>query len=126
MSEVIHTDQAPAAIGPYVQARRVGPWLYTSGQIALNPQSGDMVGADAASQATQVMKNLAAVLSAGGACKENVIKTTIFLVDMADFASVNQIYGDFFGEHRPARSTVAVAQLPKGALVEIECVAFIS
>ena len=124
MSQIIHTEQAPAALGPYVQARKTGPWVYTSGQVALDPKSGEMMGTTAAEQAEQVLSNLLAVLSAAGARRDQVLKTTIFLVDMADFADVNAVYGRFFGEHKPARSTVAVAQLPKAARIEIECVAY--
>lgn len=124
MSQIVHSDQAPAAIGPYVQARRQGPWIFTSGQVALDPQTMELVGSDAASQAQQALTNLAAVLVAAGSHRDAVIKTTIFLIDMADFAAVNRVYGDFFGDHRPARSTVAVSQLPKGARVEIECIAY--
>lgn len=121
--EIIHSDDAPAALGPYVQARRIGSWLITSGQVALDPKTGEMVGTTAAEQAKQVLTNLAAVLKAGGATPSDVIKTTVFLTDMADFAAVNEVYAAFFGQHKPARSCVAVAQLPKNALVEIECMA---
>ncbi len=124
MSQIIHTEQAPAALGPYVQARKTGPWVFTSGQVALDPKSGEMMGTTAAEQAEQVLTNLLAVLGAAGARRDQVLKTTIFLVDMADFADVNAVYGRFFGEHKPARSTVAVSQLPKAARIEIECVAY--
>ncbi len=125
MLETVHTDAAPKAIGPYSQAIKVGGFLFTSGQIALDPESGQMVGGDAGSQAEKVLQNLAAVLEAGGSSLGKVVKTTIFLASMEDFAQVNEVYARHFGDHRPARSTVAVAKLPKGALVEIEAVALI-
>lgn len=120
---IVSTDQAPAAIGPYSQAVAHGDLLFCSGQISLLPTGEGPVGADATEQTEQIMKNIAAVLSAGGSSFEKVIKTTIFLIDMADFAAVNEVYGRHFGEHPPARSTVAVSALPKGARVEIEVVA---
>ena len=119
----IQTDGAPAAIGPYVQAVACDPFLFCSGQIALDPKSGEMVGYTAAAQARQVLSNLRAVLEAGGSGLDQVLKTTIFLADMADFAAVNEVYAEAFADHRPARATVAVSGLPKGALVEIEAVA---
>jgi 2-iminobutanoate/2-iminopropanoate deaminase len=121
--EVISTDKAPAAIGPYSQAIRAGGLLFCSGQIPLDPATGEMVQGDVAVQAGQVMNNIAAMLAAAGAGFEDVIKTTVYLVDMGDFATVNEIYGRCFVVHKPARSTVAVKSLPRGALVEIEVVA---
>lgn len=121
--EPIHSGAAPAAIGPYSQAVKVGNLLFCSGQIALDPKTMQMVGGTAAEQAEQVLKNLAAVLSAGGASLAHVARTTIFLVSMADFAAVNEVYGRHFGDHKPARATVAVKELPKGGLVEIDCIA---
>jgi 2-iminobutanoate/2-iminopropanoate deaminase len=121
--ESIHTDGAPAAIGPYVQAVACDGFLFCSGQIALDPGTGDMVGDTAAAQARQVLVNLRAVLEAGGSGLDRVVKTTIFLADMGDFAAVNEVYAEAFSGHRPARATVAVAGLPKGALVEIEAIA---
>ena len=121
--EYVQTDGAPAAIGPYSQAVRSGDFLFCSGQIALDPRSGEMVGENAADQARQVLANLGAVLDAGGADLQTVVKTTIFLEDMADFAAVNEVYAEAFGDHRPARATVEAAGLPKGALVEIEAIA---
>jgi 2-iminobutanoate/2-iminopropanoate deaminase len=121
--KTILTEGAPAPIGPYSQAIRAGKYLFCSGQIPLDPATGEMVGSDAAEQARQVMKNVAALLKAGGATFANVVKTTIFLVDMNDFAEVNNVYGEAFPKNPPARSTVAVAGLPKGARVEIEVVA---
>lgn len=122
---VIHTTNAPAAVGPYSQAVQVGNLLYTAGQIGLDPATGEMrSGLEA--QTEQVMANLQAVLAAAGADFASVIKTTIFITDMADFGVINGIYGRFFSDQPPARSTVAVAQLPLGALVEIEAVALIA
>ena len=125
MLDMVQTDSAPRAIGPYSQAIRAGGFLFSSGQIALDPATGEMVGDTAAAQAEQVLVNLRAVLEAGGSGLDKVVKTTIFLADMGDFAQVNEVYARHFGDHRPARATVAVASLPKGALVEIEAVAVI-
>jgi 2-iminobutanoate/2-iminopropanoate deaminase len=121
--EYVQTDGAPAAIGPYSQAVGSGDFLFCSGQIALDPRSGEMVGESAADQARQVLANLGAVLDAGGASLQTVVNTTIFLRDMADFAAVNEVYAEAFRDHRPARATVEAAALPKGALVEIEAIA---
>jgi 2-iminobutanoate/2-iminopropanoate deaminase len=125
MREVINTGTAPAAIGPYSQAIRTGDFVFTSGQIGLEPQSGKLLdGVEA--QTHQVLKNLSAVLEAAGARFENVVKTTIFLTDMADFQTVNMIYAAQFTSDPPARSTVQVAALPRHAQVEIEVVARIT
>lgn len=121
--QIIHSSGAPAAIGPYVQAQSVGGFLFTSGQVALDPASGVLVGADAAAQTRRVLENLRAVLAAGGCQPADVVKTTVFLADMNDFAAMNEVYGAFFAPHKPARSTVQVARLPKDARVEIECIA---
>lgn len=121
----ISTDKAAAAIGPYSQAVKTGNMLFTSGQIPLKPESGEMVKGGIEDQTRQVLANLKAVLEAGGATPSMVMKTTIFLTDLNDFGTVNGIYAEFFGEVKPARSTVQVAALPKGALVEIEAVALI-
>lgn len=122
--ETIHTTGAPGAIGPYSQAVAAGPYLFTSGQIGLDPLTGQLVEGGLEAQARQVMANLAAVLAAGGLTFADVVKTTIFLVDMNDFAAVNAVYGESFdGGPTPARSTVAVAALPRGARVEIEAIA---
>jgi 2-iminobutanoate/2-iminopropanoate deaminase len=121
--DVISSPAAPAAIGPYSQAIRAGNLLFCSGQIPLDPKTMQMVGATAAEQADQVLTNLAAVLTAGGASMGHVVRTTIFLASMSDFAAVNEVYGKHFGAHKPARATVAVKELPKGALVEIDCIA---
>jgi 2-iminobutanoate/2-iminopropanoate deaminase len=121
--ELVQTDSAPAPIGPYSQAVRSGKTLYCSGQIALDPASGNLVDGDAAAQTEQVMKNLGAVLREAGFNFSDVVKTTIFLIDMNDFAAVNAVYGRTFDAVKPARSTVAVAGLPRGARVEIDCIA---
>lgn len=123
MKKPISTKEAPAAIGPYSQAMEVGNFLFCSGQIALDPVSGNVVGEDVKTQTEQVMKNIEAVLKAGGVGFSNVVKTTIFLADMKDFPTVNEIYGARFKETPPARSTVAVLGLPKGVKVEIEVTA---
>jgi len=120
--QAIHTEDAPKAVGAYSQAVRCANMLYTSGQIGLNPATGAMVADDVASQAKQVVKNLTAVIKEAGGNLNQIVKVTIFLEDMADFAEVNQIYADWLGEHKPARSTVAVAALPLAAKVEMDCV----
>ena len=124
--EIILTKDAPAPIGPYSQAVRVGQFLYCSGQIPLDPISNQVVGTDVKTQAVQVMKNVEAVLKAGGASFSNVVKTTIFLKSMNDFPHVNEVYGAYFKENPPARSTVEVARLPKDVLVEVEVTAVLS
>jgi 2-iminobutanoate/2-iminopropanoate deaminase len=124
--EFIQTSDAPAAIGPYSQAVAHGGLVYCSGQIALDPGGGGLVGETAAEQAEQVLKNLAAVLEAADSGLERVLKTTIFLRDMADFAAVNEVYAAAFGDHRPARATVAVAGLPMDVRVEIDAIARVS
>ncbi len=121
--ELIATNQAPRAIGPYSQAVVAGNLIYTAGQIALDPATMDVVGRDVAEQTDRVLQNLAAVLQAAGSSLKQVVKTTVFLADMADFPAMNEVYARHFGEHRPARSTVAVRSLPKEARVEIEVVA---
>src|SRR5579859_122122 len=121
----ITTSQAPAAIGPYSQAIRCGQFLYTSGQIPLDPTTGEMVGEDVQSQTHRVLQNLQAVLSSAGSSLKSVIKTTVFLTSMSDFQAMNAVYATYFSGIAPARSTVAVAELPRKALVEIECVALI-
>lgn len=123
MAQAVRSDRAPAPIGPYSQAVLAGNELFCSGQIALDPQSGELAGSDAASQAEQALRNLGAVLEAGGMSYADVVKTTIFLVDMNDFAAVNEVYAKYFDAAKPARSTIAVAALPKGARVEIEALA---
>ncbi len=122
--EIISTIKAPQAIGPYSQAVKAkGTFLFTAGQIPLDPATGEMVGQTAAEQAEQALKNLQAVLEAGGSDLAHAVKVTVFLQDMNDFASVNEVYARFFPENPPARSAFQVGALPKGALVEIECIA---
>ena len=127
MRQPVETSYAPKAIGPYSQAIVADGWVFCSGQIPLDPASGELVGAghhpDIRLQARQVMRNLGAVLEAAGATFGDVVKTTIFLADMGDFAAVNEVYGAFFPERPPARATVQVAGLPRGALIEIDAVA---
>jgi 2-iminobutanoate/2-iminopropanoate deaminase len=119
----ISTAQAPAAIGPYSQAIRADGYLFCSGQLGLDPATGDFVAGDVGAQAEQALRNLGAVLEAAGLTFGDVVKTTVFLADMADFATVNGVYGRFVSDPPPARSTVAVAALPKGGRVEIEATA---
>jgi 2-iminobutanoate/2-iminopropanoate deaminase len=119
----IQTDQAPKAIGPYSQAIRAGEFVFCSGQIPLDSQSGEMVSGGIAAQARQVMNNLAAVLKAAGCDFSTVVKTTIFLADLKDFTVVNDVYGEYFKGDPPARATIQVAALPRGSLIEIEAVA---
>jgi len=122
MKKVISTKDAPQAIGPYSQAIEANGFLFISGQLGVTP-SGEFAGADVKSQAQRSLQNLQAILSEAGLGFENVVKTTIFLADIADFAALNEIYAEFFNEPYPARSTVAVKTLPKGGLVEIELIA---
>ncbi|WP_058865938.1 RidA family protein [Chloracidobacterium thermophilum] len=119
----IATDQAPAAIGPYAQAVQVGAFIFTSGQIPLDPATMTIVGDDVATQTRQVLTNLAAVLQAAGSHLAHVVKTTVFLKDMNEFQAMNEVYATFFPSAPPARSTVEVARLPKDVRVEIECIA---
>ncbi len=121
--ETVHTDQAPKAIGPYAQATIVGDLIYTAGQVALDPATMTLVDGGVAEQTARVIKNLTAVLEQAGSSLTKVAKTSVFLVDMADFAAMNEEYSKAFGSHRPARTTVSVVGLPRGARVEIECVA---
>jgi 2-iminobutanoate/2-iminopropanoate deaminase len=121
--QVVSTPDAPKAIGPYSQAIKAGGLVFAAGQIPLDPTTGQIVGADAAAQTDRVLKNLQAVLQAAGTNLENVVKTTIFLKNISDFAAVNEVYGRYFKNSPPARSTVQVANLPKDALVEIEAIA---
>lgn len=124
--EIIFTTNAPAAVGPYSQAVRLGEMVYTAGQIPLDPETGQLVAGDIEVQTRQVMKNLSHVLVAAGSDLAKVIKTTIFVTDLADFAKINQVYGSYFDADPPARSTVQVAALPLGARVEIEVIATIA
>ena len=123
MKQVISTHQAPAAIGPYSQAIRVGNLLYTSGQIPINPATGNFVDGSIKEQTRQSLTNIKAILEEAGLTMAHVVKTTVFMADMNDFANMNAVYAEFFTEPYPARSAVAVKTLPKGALVEIEVVA---
>lgn len=121
--QIVRSDNAPKAIGPYSQAVSAGGFLFCSGQIPLDASSGQIVGETAGEQTVKVMANLLAVLEAAGLDFSNVVKTTIFLKDMNDFASVNDTYAAAMGEHRPARATVEVARLPRDVMVEIDCIA---
>ena len=123
--ETVATSGAPRAIGPYSQALRAGGFLFTAGQVGFDPTTGELVDGGIAEQTRQVLQNIRAILEAGNSNLAQVVKTTVFLVDMADFAAMNEVYAEVFGAHRPARSTVAVAALPRGARVEIEAVAAI-
>jgi len=122
---IILTTDAPAPIGPYSQAVKSGNMLFCSGQIPLDPKTGEMKNTSIEEETRQVLTNLSAVVSSGGATLSDVVKTTIFLTDLGNFATVNAIYDEFFGASKPARSTVQVSALPKGANVEIECIAII-
>jgi 2-iminobutanoate/2-iminopropanoate deaminase len=124
--DTISTAGAPKAIGPYSQGISADGFLFTAGQVALDPVTGELVTGGIAEQTTRALENLRAVLKAAGSGLHQVVKTTVFLVDMADFGEMNEVYGRVFGAHRPARSTVAVAALPKGARVEIEVIATVS
>jgi 2-iminobutanoate/2-iminopropanoate deaminase len=121
----VATDDAPKAIGPYSQGVIANGFLYTAGQIALDPASMEVVPGDVKAQTERVMRNLAAILAQAGTTLGRVVKTTVFLADMADFPAMNEVYAKHFGEHRPARSTVAVRTLPKNVLVEIDVVALV-
>jgi 2-iminobutanoate/2-iminopropanoate deaminase len=121
--ETVRTDNAPKAIGPYEQAIKANGFLYTAGQIPLDPKTGNLVEGDIGAQTRQVLENLKAVLEAGGSSLDRVVKATVFLKNMADFAAMNEVYAQYLGSAKPARSTVAVAELPRGALVEIDLVA---
>jgi 2-iminobutanoate/2-iminopropanoate deaminase len=126
LRERIHTDNAPAAIGPYSQAIKAGGFVFVSGQIPTDPQTGQFVPGGIAEQTEQVLKNLKAVLEAAGSSLDQIVKTTVFLADMKEFSGMNEVYARFFSGPPPARATVAVASLPRDARVEIEAVALIS
>ena len=121
--EVVQTDRAPKAIGPYEQAIKVGGFVFTAGQIPLDPKTGNMIEGGIAAQTKRVLENLKGVLEASGSSLDRVIKATVFLRNMADFAAMNEVYAEYLGGSKPARSTVAVAELPRGALIEIDLVA---
>lgn len=125
MREVISTDGAPKAIGPYSQAIRAGGLLFTSGQVAIDPATQQVIPGDVAAQTDRVLKNLAAVLQASGSSFEQVVRCTVFLNNMGDFGAMNEVYGRYFKQAPPARSTVEVARLPKDALVEIDAIALV-
>ena len=120
---VVRTDQAPSAIGPYSQAVIASGWIFAAGQVALDPRTGQLVPGDVRIQTKRVMENIKAVLAAAGSTMDKVVKTTVFLRDLNDFGTMNEVYGEYFQENPPARSTVQVAKLPRDAAVEIEVVA---
>lgn len=123
MKETITTNAAPAAIGPYSQAVKSGGFVFCSGQIPIDPTTGEFVSEAISEQTEQVLKNLGQVLKAAGASFDSVVKTTVFLADMNDFAEMNEVYGRYFGDNKPARATVQAARLPRDAKVEIDCIA---
>ena len=124
--EIIKTDKAPAAVGPYSQGVKAGHFVFTAGQVAIDPTVGQIVAQDVAGQTHQVMHNLQEVLRQAGSDLDKVVKTTVFLQSMGDFGAMNAVYGSYFGDQPPARSTVEVGKLPLGALVEIEAIALLS
>jgi len=121
--QVIQTDQAPAAIGPYSQAIKVDNWLFVSGQIGLNPKTGELVGGDFKEQAKQVLENIKNILIAGGCGMADVISAEVFLTDIGQFTAFNEVYQQYFGDHKPTRAVVEVKGLPRGACVEMKCMA---
>ena len=123
MKKIIFTEQAPKAVGPYSQAVQMGDFLFCSGQISIDPKTNEVFTGDIQTQTEMVMKNISAVLESANLNFSNIVKTTIFLTNMADFATVNEVYGKYFKEAPPARSTIAVAALPKGVNVEVEVIA---
>ena len=125
MREAIETDRAPAAIGPYSQAVRAGQFVFLSGQVPLDPTTGEIIDGDVAAQTHRVMQNLDAVLNAAGTSLDSVVRTTVYLADLADFSVVNEVYGSYFQDPAPARATVQVARLPKDARVEIDAIALL-
>lgn len=125
MKQPVYRQDAPPPVGPYAPAIRVGPWLFTSGQIALDPQTGRLVEGDIRAQTRQVLENLRALLEAAGGSLADVVKTTCYLTDLGEFAAFNEVYATFFPTNPPARSTVQAARLPLGALVEIDAVAYL-
>lgn len=125
MKEIVSTGNAPGAIGPYSQAVKTAGMVFCSGQIPIDPATGEFVSNDVAEQTEQVLKNLSAVLEAAGTSLGNVVKTTVFLADMNDFTAMNEVYAKYFSDNKPARATVQAARLPRDARVEIECIAII-
>lgn len=125
MKEIVVTEKAPGAIGPYSQAIKAGGMVFCSGQIPIDPNTGEFVSHVVSEQTEQVLKNLSEVLQAAGTSLDSVVKTTVFLADMNDFAEMNEVYGRYFSENKPARATVQAARLPRDAKVEIECIALL-
>lgn len=125
VKEIISTENAPGAIGPYSQAVKTGNLIFVSGQIPIDPTTGEFVSDEIEKQTEQVLQNLSAILEAAGSSLNNVVKTTVFLADMDDFSAMNEIYGRYFSEHKPARATVEAARLPRDSRVEIECIALV-
>ncbi len=125
LKQAVLSEDAPAPIGPYSQAVRAGDWLFVSGSLGLDPETGEFVPGDAAAQARKALENMTAVLAAANATMDHVVKTTVFLADMNDFAAVNAVYGEFFTGVPPARSAIQAARLPKDAFVEIEAIAYL-
>ena len=123
--EAVQTENAPKAIGPYQQAIKANGFIYTAGQIPIDPKTTNLVEGDISAQTRQVLENLKAVLEAGGSALDRVVKATVFLKNMADFAAMNEVYAQYLGSAKPARSTIAVAELPRGALIEIDLVALV-
>ena len=124
--EIVSTDKAPGAVGPYSQGVKTGHFVFTAGQVAIDPAVGQIVAQDIAGQTHQVLRNLREVLRQAGTDLDKVVKTTVFLQSMGDFSAMNEVYGSYFGDRPPARSTVEVGKLPLGALVEIEAIALLS
>jgi len=122
-SRVIQTDKAPSAIGPYSQGIGAGPWVFVSGQLGMLPETGELVGPDLAAQSEQALKNLEQIVLSGGCKLTDITSVDVFLTDIGKFTEFNDIYGDFFAGHKPARAVIEVSALPKGALVEIKCIA---
>ncbi len=125
MKEIVSTENAPGAIGPYSQAIKAGGMVFCSGQIPIDPATGEFVSDNVSEQTEQVLKNLSEVLKAAGTSLDNVVKTTVFLADMDDFVEMNEVYGRFFADNKPARATVQAARLPRDARVEIDCIALV-
>ncbi len=122
--QVIQTERAPAAIGPYSQGIAAGPWRFVSGQLGMNPETGELVSDELAAQARQALKNLQQIVEAGGCSLNQVVAVDVFLTDMAKFSEFNEIYQEFFTEHRPARAVIEVSALPKGGCVEMKCIVY--
>jgi 2-iminobutanoate/2-iminopropanoate deaminase len=119
----IQTDKAPAAIGPYSQGVGLGPWLFVSGQLGIDPETGELAGPDLAAQARQALDNLKQILAAGGCTLADVVSVDVFLADMGNFTEFNGIYGEYFSENKPARAAIEVSALPRGGAVEVKCIA---